>query len=278
MGSPCEVQVDHGDPALTRQIGAIVEREALRIEAKFSRYRDDSVISSINCSGGAWFQPDTETAALLDLAAQCHAISDGRFDITSGVLREAWVFDGSDRVPDPERVRALMPLVGWSRLDWANGALRLAPGMQIDFGGLAKEYAVDRAIALVAHEHPTPVLVNFGGDLRVSGPRHDGSAWRVLIESVEPGTDRAASAWLELGAGAITTSGDVRRFVQRDGVRYSHILDPRTGWPVRNAPRAVTVAAATCTAAGILSTLAMLHGAKAERFLRKERVKAWVSR
>ncbi len=79
-------------------------------------------------------------------------------------------------------------------------------------------------------------------------------------------------------AGAITTSGDVRRFVQRDGVRYSHILDPRTGWPVRNAPRAVTVAAATCTEAGILSTLAMLHGAKAERFLRKEGVKAWVSR
>ncbi len=128
----------------------------------------------------------------------------------------------------------------------------------------------------IAQETDRPILVNFGGDLRVSGPRIGNTRWRVAIESVD-GPD-ASKARLEIAAGALTTSGDARRFLLKDGIRYSHILDPRTGWPVKNPPRSVTVAAPTCMEAGVISTLAMLQGRGAEKFLKREGVQSWVIR
>ena len=116
-------------------------------------------------------------------------------------------------------------------------------------------------------------MVNFGGDLRVSGPRAGGERWRVAIESVDE--FGVSEAFLEVATGALTTSGDSRRFLMKNGVRYSHILDPRTGWPVKDPPRSVTVAAPTCLEAGLMSTMAMLHGRSAERFLKREGVQAW---
>jgi thiamine biosynthesis lipoprotein len=278
MGSPCEVQVDGEDTAAARRIGRIVEQEARRIEEKYSRYRVDSVISRINAAAGEPISVDEETAGLLDLATQTYQLSNGLFDISSGVLRKAWTFDGSDRIPDHGKIRALLPFVGWHKAHWQRPQLTLAKGMEIDMGGIGKEYAVDRAIALARAASNLPVLVNFGGDLAVTGPRCDGAAWRIVIESVDETASEATPAWLEVFAGAVTTSGDARRYVERDGKRYSHILDPRTGSSVRGAPRAVTVAADSCMAAGILSTLAMLHGRHAERFLKREGAKAWVTR
>ena len=275
MGSPCEVQVDTPDPAVAHHLGALAEREAKRIEHKFSRYRDDSVIAAINASQGSPVIVDDETALLLDYAAQCHALSDGRFDVTSGVLRRLWRFDGSDRLPSANAVAELRTAIGWHQVAWHGGAITLPPGAEIDFGGLGKEYAVDRAVQLIRLESNAPTLVNFGGDLAVTGTKRDGAPWRVLIEAIDAAD---AAAWIEIDRGAITTSGDARRFLLKDGVRYSHILDPRTGWPVTGAPRAVTVAASSCLEAGILSTLAMLHGEEAERFLGAEGAQAWVSR
>jgi thiamine biosynthesis lipoprotein len=278
MGSPCEVQVDGEDAAVAARIGQIVEQEARRIEQKYSRYRADSVVSRINATVGKPISVDEETAGLLDLATQTYQLSDGLFDISSGVLRKAWTFDGSDRIPDHDKIRALLPFVGWYKARWQRPQLTLAAGMEIDFGGIGKEYAVDRAVVLACAASNLPVLVNFGGDLAVTGPRRDGSPWRVVIESVDEDAPDAAPAWLEVFAGAVTTSGDARRYVERDGKRYSHILDPLTGSSVRDAPRAVTVAADSCMAAGILSTLAMLNGRHAERFLKREGTKAWVTR
>jgi thiamine biosynthesis lipoprotein len=275
MGSPCEIQVETNDLDLTRQLGEVAEAEALRIERKYSRYREDSLLSRINRAGGVPVEVDTETAALLDYAATCFDLSERRFDITSGVLRRAWKFDGSDRIPSVEHVEALLPFVGWNRVEWESPTITLPAGMEIDFGGLGKEYAVDMALYCVRQRSDAPMLLNFGGDLRVSGPRAGDVRWRVLIEAVE---DDPANAWLEIAEAALTTSGDARRFLFKDGVRYSHILDPRTGWPIQNAPRSVTVAARTCMEAGITSTLAMLHGAEAEQFLKDEGIRAWVIR
>ena len=275
MGSPCEVQVDCADAALAARIGAVIEAEARRIETQYSRYLPESVVGKINTMAGAPMALDPEARLLIDYAAHCHAISDGLFDITSGILRKAWTFDGSDRVPDERRVADLLPLVGWDKTRWQDGTLTLRPGMEIDLGGIAKEYAVDMAVARARAECDVPVLVNFGGDLCVTGPRADGGRWRVLIDAVY---QQPASAWLEIDSGAITTSGDARRFIERAGRRYSHILDPRTGMSIVGAPRAVTVAAATCVEAGVLSTLAMLQGARCETFLEQEGVTAWVIR
>ena len=147
--------------------------------------------------------------------------------------------------------------------------------MQIDFGGIGKEYAVDAAAGSVETIAPgLSCLINFGGDVAVRNARRDGKPWRVGIEScARIGT---AERVVQLSRGALATSGDSRRFVFRDGHRYSHILDARTGWPVRNAPHSITVAADTCTQAGTLTTLAMLQGENAERMLRESGVQYWL--
>ena len=276
MGSPCEVRFDADDPEAVQIFGRLAEAEVARIESAYSRYRPDSLLSKVNRSHGAAVEVTPEMAALLAYAQECHVMSDGLFDISCGVLRELWTFDGSGNVPTPDAVTALLPRIGWNKIAFSGTHITIPSGMEVDFGGLGKEYAVDRVIMLLTSKTDCPVLVNFGGDLRVSGPRRDGSAWRIAIEGVDPGED--SQGLIEIRNGALTTSGDARRFLLKDGVRYSHILNPKTGWPVENPPRAVTVAAATCMEAGILSTLAMANGAEAEAFLKAEGVLAWVIR
>lgn len=277
MASPCELLLPAAERAVALDLGELIAREARRIEAKFSRYRDDSVVTAIHRSRGsaAGIEVDEETASLLDFARECFELSDGLFDITSGVLRRAWRFDGSDRLPSPQTVQSLLPLVGFDKLSWNPPRLVLPEGMELDLGGIGKEYAVDRAFALLAAVREAPFLVNFGGDLRANRPTPRGP-WQVGIE--RPDAAGRAALILELEQGALTTSGDARRFLLKDGIRYGHILDPRTGWPVRDAPRSVTVAAATCTEAGLLSTLAMLQGARAEAFLAEQGVIHWLLR
>ena len=276
MNSPCVVQLDCEDRAAIDRLGQLAEAEAARIEAKYSRYRETSQLSRINKSNGKPVAIDEETEALLAYAGQCWQLSDGLFDITSGVLRRVWRFDGSDNIPSKDQVADILSLIGWQKVDCENGTVTLPPGMELDFGGLGKEYAVDRAFSILAGESDLPFLVNFGGDLRVSGLRQDRSPWRIAIDAIDQ--ERDMEGVIELRSGALTTSGDARRFLLRDGVRYSHILNPATGWPVQGAPRSVTVAAGTCMEAGILSTLAMAKGAMAEQFLADEGIAAWVVR
>ena len=144
-------------------------------------------------------------------------------------------------------------------------SITMLPGMQIDFGGIGKEYAVDRAANLIYEKAGASVMVNFGGDIRAIVANESREPWTVGIE--KPGQDEKVAGLIELRNGAIATSGDSRRFCVYKGKRLGHILDPRTGWPVKNGPRSVTVIANQCTEAGLLATLAMLHGAKAEEFL-----------
>ncbi|MEP7246349.1 MAG: FAD:protein FMN transferase [Gammaproteobacteria bacterium] len=273
MGSPCEILFATPDSQLAKRAGEMGAREAWRIERKYSRYRKDSVVSAINRSRGQPMHVDAETAALLDYAAECYRVSDGMFDITSGVLRRVWKFDGSDRVPSAAEVQALLPQVGFHKLDWQSPAITLPDRMEIDFGGIGKEYAVDRVLQLITTRLDCAVLVNFGGDLcthraPASGP------WRVGIE--RPDTDREARLMLDLSCGALATSGDTRRYLLRGGVRYGHILDPRTGWPVSGGPRSVSVAAGCCVHAGMLASVAMLQGSGAEHFLQAESAQFWL--
>lgn len=276
MASPCEVLLDMDDAKLAQRLTSVVYAEELRIEHTYSRYREDSVVAAINASRGTPVRVDEETARLLDFAAACWRDSHGRFDLSSGVLRRAWCFDGSDRAPSRAQVKALLPLVGWEKVHWRSPEITLPAGMEIGFGGLGKEYAVDRAIALVCAEAEVPTLVNFGGDLHAPGPRRNGEPWCVGVE--DPGHEDRAERTLELHSGALATSGDARRYLLRKGRRYSHILDPRTGWSVQGAPRSITVIAHSCTEAGILATTAMVHGKKAEEFLAAQGIQWWVTR
>jgi thiamine biosynthesis lipoprotein len=275
MGSPCEVLLETASEREARAASELVASEAWRIEDKFSRYVPGNIVHRINSADGANTRVDDETARLLEFASTLHGLSGGKFDITSGVLREVWTFDGSDRIPDRAAVSDVLCRVGWGRVTWNTPDLALQPGMEIDLGGIGKEYAVDRCLGLLTGRIDIPALVNFGGDLAVSGPPAKRPAWKVAVEGPEA---NAPLHLVDLRQGAIATSGDARRYLEKDGIRYGHILDPESGWPIADAPRSITVAADTCTQAGMLSTLAMLRGGGAESFLDDQSVRFWSRR
>jgi thiamine biosynthesis lipoprotein len=276
MASPCTVLCETPDEALARRIGQYAFAEARRIEQKFSRYRTDSVVHQINNSLNRPITVDNETAKLLQFGATLWQLSEGRFDLTSGVLRRAWRFGPDQVVPDARQIADLIGRVGWQRVNWQPPILTIPSDMEIDLGGIGKEYAVDCVADWVGAITTAPVLVNFGGDLRCTGAVPLRGAWHVGIESIRGTNDVAA--YIELKAGALATSGDARRYVEIDGQRFGHILDARTGWPAPGTPRSVTVAADTCSQAGSLSTLAMLQGVDAEAFLKAQQVRHWCLR
>jgi thiamine biosynthesis lipoprotein len=267
MGSPCELHLYGAGSTVAKSADAAIA-EVRRLEAKYSRYRDDSLTARIHASAGdpAGIEVDAETAALLDYAAAAWRESEGRFDITSGVLRRAWNWK-SGVLPSQAQIDALLPLVGFGRVRWQRPRLGLpTAGMELDFGGFVKEYAADRAADVCRAFGVRHGLVDLGGDLAVIGAHPDGSGWRVGIR--DPRTPGRALASVELRSGGIASSGDYERGMTVGGRRYSHILDPRTGWPA-SGPAAVSVVAPRCLIAGTASTVAMLHAPDAaRRFLR----------
>lgn len=272
MASRCEVRLAAPAEATARAWADAGIAEVRRIETKYSRYRDDSVTSAINrAAGGESVAVDDETAALLAFGARLHDESGGLFDLTSGVLRRAWDFKAA-RVPDAHAVDALLPLVGWRRVEWDGRALRLPrAGMEIDFGGIGKEYAADRAAARIAELGAQHGLVNLGGDVRIVGPQPDGGAWTIGVQDPR-GAAGVAIAALPVATGAMATSGDYERYFEHGGRRYSHLLDPRTGWPVAHW-RSVSVVAPLCALAGACATIAMLQPVDAGlAFLRRQGV------
>jgi thiamine biosynthesis lipoprotein len=275
MGSPCELLSEAKSAEDAEKFTAIVAAEAWRIEDKLSRYIRGNIIHQINSANGQAIEVDDETAALLDFAATLYSLSDCAFDITSGVLRRVWTFDGSDNIPSNAEVEALLDRVGWNKVKWQSPLLQMPNDMEVDLGGIGKEYAVDKACDLLKSKGTPACLVNFGGDLAVTGQPKTRGAWAVGIEAANP--DESAMI-IELRQGALATSGDARRFLEKDGIRYGHVIDPRTGWPVDQAATSITVAAETCTQAGMLSTLAMLKGPQAEDFLKKQSEQYWCRR
>jgi thiamine biosynthesis lipoprotein len=259
MAALNEVQLHADDAAFAQTAAARAIEEVARIEARFSRYRDDSVLSRINAqAGGAPVPIDEETQGLLAFADACHRQSAGLFDATSGVLRRAWDFT-SGRVPNDAELAPLLPLVGWRHVELGPGTVRLArAGMQLDFGGFGKEYAVDRAARVLKEAGVASALVNLAGDVAILGPQPGGVPWRVGIR--HPRRDDTLLATLPVSSGAIATSGDYERFMEVDGVRHCHVLDPRSGHSTRGF-RSVTVHGPSCLVAGSATTIAMLKGA-----------------
>jgi len=286
MASDCELLIEGVDEAQALALLLTAAKETWRIEHRFSRYVSGNIIDRINTVSGQPIEVDLETASLLNFSDQCYQLSDGLFDISSGALRKIWRFDGGDAVPDAAQIKEVIQLVGWHKVDWQAPTLSLPREMELDFGGIGKEYAVDRAVLELNAEINrlskqqarlnTSFVVNFGGDLACSGPRLDGSSWTIGVENSE--RDQTSVATVSLSQGAVATSGDSRRYLLKDGVRYSHILNPLTGKSIIDAPHAISVAAANCMQAGMLSTFAMLQGEQAEAFLEAQGVQYWIQR
>lgn len=259
MGSPCELRLFGPTPETNERAAARARGEIDRLERKYTRFRDDSLTARINAASGAEAGciVDDETAALLDYAEAAWRESDGRFDLTSGVLRRCWDFK-SGRLPAEADLARVLERVGWHHVRWERPRLVLErPGMELDFGGLVKEYAADRAAEVLRLHGVESALVDLGGDIRVLGPRPGCEPWWVGIR--DPRSPERALVSVPMREGAVTTSGDYERFMIVDGVRYAHILDPRSGWPVEGL-RSVTVLAPLCIVAGSATTIAMLRG------------------
>lgn len=273
MASPCSIQLDGEDEPLMQQAAKAAIAEVQRIEHKFSRYRHDSILSQINQSAGLGpVEVDDETHSLLEFADLLWLQSDGLFDITSGVLRQAWDFK-SGRVPSQLQLDALLGRVGWHDVERDDHWVLLRnTGMELDFGGFGKEYAADRAAAVLNSQGLSHALVNLGGDLHALGsrglPEMRDTPWSIDIQHPRPasGNGNAPLASLALSRGGLATSGDYERFFVHNGHRYCHVLNPFTGRPVAHL-QSISVLASNTTTAGALSTIAMLKGTEAKAWL-----------
>jgi thiamine biosynthesis lipoprotein len=252
MGCPCALHV----AADRRQALPFIERaigEIRRLDAKYSSYRTDSVISQLNRRAGKPCTVDAETASLFDYAHACFIASEGLFDITTGVYRDLWRH-GMHRLPSRTELDACAARAGWGRIRRDDSTIVLARGMMLDLGGIVKEYAADSIAGLARRCGISGGIVDLGGDLRIIGPQSDGLPWPIGIADPD---DRRPLATIELDHGAIATSGSGERYTVVDGRRYSHFIHPRTGWPVEGL-RSATVVASTTVVAGSLATIACL--------------------
>lgn len=262
LGTTCEVQyaAPGGDPQ-----AAAFERAVVgwvnAFEAKYSRFRPDSLLSRLNAAAGReWVAVDAEMEAMGKLCDTLHFMTQGVLDPTTLPLLRLWNYQAeSPRIPAAPAIAAARALVGWKKVQRTPGRMFLPePGMALDFGGFGKEYAVDIAAQIAADHGITSALVDFGHDLRAVGAPSDRPAWHIGLEDpLRPGETAGSIAVIGKG---VASSGDyIRRFVI-EGKRYGHIIDPRTGWPVANGCLQATVVAASCLQAGALSTTAFVLG------------------
>jgi len=255
MGSFCEIQfLELSRIEARKQIRKLVG-EVVRLEKKYSRYNPDSLLSEINAMAGnrLGIRLDAETRSLFDHALLRYEESNGLYDVTAGVLRRAWDF-ASGKVPSQTEIDRLLAHIGFHKLEFSGSRLVLPAGMEIDFGDIVKEYAADSTARLARSLGIESGLVNLGGDFAVIGALPVDRPWPIGV--IHPDDGKHMMARLNLKQGGLATSGDYERCFVHQGKLYSHILNPKTGWPC-DGLRAVSVCAETCTVAGSVAAIAM---------------------
>lgn len=253
--------------ALPRIVEAALD-EVDRIDGLMSHYKPESALSRLN--RGAAAGPVAVDAELFDFIAEALRYSresEGAFDITVGPLMKAWgFFRGEGRVPGGAELSELRGRVGYQHvvLNTLQRTIRFdRPGVELDLGGIAKGYAVDRAVGLLRSEHVAAALVSAGGSTIFGlGAPPGREAWDVDIQDpVDPG---AVALTVRLKDRALSVSGTYEKSFERDGVRYSHIMDPRTGRPVQGV-LSVAVLAASGTAGDALDDAFFVQGVERSR-------------
>ena len=265
MGTTYTVKL-HGAEADRDQLQVAIDTVLERINDSMSTWRADSELSRFNKSKSTdWFPVSAELTRVVAAAEKISNASDGAFDVTVGPLVNLWGFGPEGRAaapPSEQQIENIMPLVGYRKLAVSTipPALRKQhPGMYVDLSGIAKGYAVDAIAQLLDERKVRAYLVEIGGELRARGARNDGTPWRIAIERPVPGT-RNAQSIVALRDSAIATSGDYRNYVERDGQRYTHTIDPRSGRPITNVLASVSVVTDTAMRADAFATAIMVLG------------------
>ena len=257
MGTLVEIKAYGDDQKQLEQGVEAAFAEMARLEQLFSSHVPESEVSLLSAADGPLVVSE-ETAALLVMGQEIARRSGGAFDMTLGKLKALWGIESDEpQVPDEQALKQALAEVGPESLQIEGTQVRKAsPGLQIDLGGIAKGYAVDRAVDNLRQAGVRSAAINAGGDIRLLGDRQ-GQPWRIGIQ--HPRLQGEVVATIALQDRAVVTSGDYERYFEQDGVRYHHLFDPQTGRPARGC-QSVTVVAADAASADALATAAFVLG------------------
>lgn len=262
MGGPASLTIRHQrtDRHSAEAACNKVRDELDALEAKYSRYNPESLVSRINRTAGSGIpvEIDDEMQGLLNLCQQLHEQSGGLFDPTAGALNAIWNLQ-EGRIDAPERLPETLKAVGWQHVELSETSVHLSnTNTRLDLGGVVKEFAVDMSVQMLRVAGFQNHIVELAGDVFASGTSSDGEPWRIGIS--DPSDPETAIRTLELTDAALASSGSYQRFFTHKGKQYSHFLNPRTGWPVEGAI-STSVVAGNALIAGAVATVACLHGA-----------------
>jgi len=259
MDTLVNIKVVHADSKKANEAIKVAFREIERIERLMDFYHPESGVSKINRSQGEMLEVAPEIIDVITTSLSYSELTKGAFDITIGPLIKLWDFKKGEGIPDREKLRETLKLVGYQKIkvDREGKAVTLLqPGAMIDLGGVVKGYAVTKACQKLKDMGISSALIDAGGDIQVMGGKF-GRPWRLGVQ--HPREKNRLTAILELNEGAVATSGDYERFFIFRDKRYHHILDPATGFPVKGCI-SVTISAASCLVADILSTAVFILG------------------
>jgi len=263
LGTICELQFVCEDGGRARRFESAAVAWVAAFEARYSRFRPDSLVSRINAAAGAgvWIPVDSEMEHMLNFCASLHFMTKGVMDVTATPVLRLWDYKAAvPRIPSAAEISSALRLVGWAKVQRAHGKVRLPEaGMELDFGGWGKEYAVDAVAALARAHGLDDILVDFGHDMMAFGAPPGKPGWHIGLEnpSDPAGPCKGSLAATNVG---VACSGDYLRGFSIEGKRFGHIVNPATGWPVANGCRQVTVVAPSCLLAGALSTAIFILG------------------
>lgn len=269
MGTGYQIQIVGLNPdAVIGQLKAKIERELEDINQQMSTYRKDSELSRFNASPPEfWFSVSSELLEVFVQADAFYKLSQGAFDVTIGPLVNLWGFGPKDSLrtdlpPSSNAIEEAMGRIGGDHLKWRSSppAIYKTRPLYVDLSAIAKGYAVDKIATLLIEDGYSRWLVEIGGEVRVQGKNSHGQAWQIGIERPDSKAMAVVHQVLDMFDGAVATSGNYRNFFLHQGVRYSHIIDPRNGWPVSHALASVTVLNESATKADGLATLLYVLG------------------
>lgn len=249
-----------GEDQQNDKIKGLVDQRLIEINKIMSTYDPESELSRINkgmydTDDDGWIRLSSELFSVLNMSRTIYEGSQHRFDITVGPLVNAWGFGPGEHHDEPlsqDEINNLMAQVGSDKfeLDTTGQRIRLHSRLYLDLSAIAKGWGVDQVASLLDQQGIHSYLVEIGGELVIRGKKPDGSNWRIAVERPTDGiNDRSVQLALEPGDRGVATSGDYRNYFEKNGVRYSHTIDPMTGRPISHGLASVTVIAANCAMA-----------------------------
>lgn len=257
-----------GQASEPRRLGPQVDATLERLVAQMSTYDPDSELSRFNAQAQTdWFPVSRDLVLVIDTARTVSDATGGAFDVTVGPLVNLWGFGpraAPAAVPRTESIASAKKLVSYQHLEADRQSSRIRkvlPGVYVDLSGIAQGFAVDKIAGLLRSVGVKSYLVEIGGELRAAGVNPDGVPWRVAIERPwGAGPGELLDRIISLNGMSLATSGDYRKYFKHDGRIYSHIIDPRTGWPASGDLTSVSVIHRSTMHADALATALLVMG------------------